>query len=276
MTVTVPTVGQGAPAGASQEGTGDGGNPAWGELLGVIPQELHSQVVPHLQKWDQGVQKRFTEVQSKYQPFEQFVSNGVEPSQLETALQVMEAIEQNPQAVYESLGQQFGFGQQLPAGQGQGQADPSEEMWEGVSPQFREQFESLKNEHETLRGVAGTMAQMMLQNQETSQQAQEDAELDQLYDGLMQDPEFAQLNQNGEAEPYINSLLMAGMEPQQAMEQFKLFVGHVMKTSARPAAPRVMGSGGMIPGQGVDPRKLSPQDRRALVANMIEQANANE
>jgi hypothetical protein len=273
MTVTIDQ-GQGAPAG--QEGETGGPNPAWSELLGVIPQDLHSQVVPHLQKWDQGVQKRFTEVQSKYQPFEQFVSSGVEPSQIETAMQVMQAIEQNPQAVYDSLGQQFGFGQQPPAGQGQGQENPSEEMWEGVSPQFREQFESLKTEHETLRGVAGTMAQMMLQNQETSQQAQEDAELDQLYEGMMQDPEFAQLNANGEAEPYVNSLLMAGMEPQQAMEQFKLFVGHVMKTSARPPAPKVMGSGGMIPGQGVDPRKLSPQDRRALVANMIEQANANE
>lgn len=266
--------GQGAPAGEQQEGT-PGINPAWGELLGVVPQELHSQVVPHLQKWDKGVQQRFTEVQSKYKPYEQFVSGGIEPTQIEQALGVVNAIEQNPQAVYEALGQQFGFGQQAQGSADQGQ-ESSEDMWEGLPPQFRAEYEKLKEEHETLRGVAGTLAQMQLQNQQTSAEAQEDAELDQLYEGLMQDQEFAQLNANGEAEPYINSLLMAGMEPEKAMEQFKLFVGHVLKTSGRPQAPRVLGSGGVIPGQSVDVRKLSPQDRRALVANMVAQANANE
>ena len=261
---------QGAPVIDSGEGQpGQGGNPAWNELLSQVPQELHSQVIPHLQRWDAGVTKRFQEVQTKYKPYEDFASRGVSPDQINLALNVAQAIVDNPQAVYQQLGERYGFGQPEGQPQVQGQPNQDEEMWGDLPPQLRQRLEGLMSEHQQLQEAAGTMAQLLLHQREQDSEADEDAKIDAMFEEMNKDPGFAALNEQGIAEPYIISRLMAGDTPEQALEHLNKFVEHTLKTAGRPSVPRVLGSGGMIPGQATDIRKATPQQARQAVAEMV-------
>lgn len=267
---------QGAPAGESQE-PGSGVNPAWNDLLTAVPEEAHSQVIPHLKKWDEGVQKRFGEVHSKYKPYDEFVSSGVKPEIIQEALSVVQALRTNPEMVWKQLGERFGYGQQPSSGQqpfGQGQQNPDDDIWGDLPPQLQQKLQTMMEEHSTVREAAGMMAQILLNQQQESAHTQEDAALDAMYEDMMQDPIFGALNQDGAAEPYINSLLQADATPEQALKQFHGFVEHVLKTAGRPAAPRVLGAGGGIPSGNIDIRKATPLQARQVVAQMIADAAA--
>lgn len=275
MSESIPESGQGNLGGGTQPEPTSGGNPAWGELLSVIPEELHSQVTPHLQKWDQGVQQRFQQVQSKYKPYEDFASNGVTPEAIQTALSLAQMLETNPQYLYEQIGQHFGFvnpesSQGTPTDQGQ------DNLYEGLSPELAQYLQARDAEMEQMRQAAANMAQILLHQHQSTQEEAEDAEVEQMYQQIEQtDPIFAQLNQDGAAEPYINSLLMAGLSPEEALQRFHQFVDTTLKVAGRPGSPRILGPGnGMIPGQGIDIKKATPQQARQAVAAMIAQAQA--
>lgn len=80
------------------------GNPAWNEILDILPPEFKSQVTPHLQKWDQGVQARFASIRQEavtpYVPFKQFVDNGVSPEELISAKNLFDQINADPVAFH--------------------------------------------------------------------------------------------------------------------------------------------------------------------------------
>jgi hypothetical protein len=250
-------------------------NPAWEKALSVIPQDLHSQVIPTFREWDQNFQK----VQQGYAPYKQFADSGMKPEQLQQAVQLMQALEQNPEGVYKLLHQEFG-GQQNPVPQvpgspnGQGQpgnvGNPGDDIWEGVHPAIRQQVEQMK-------AATDTMAEIMLGQRQQSQQQQQDQELAELYTNLENsDPVFKELNKDGAAEPYINSMLQAGYEPEDALQAFKGFVESVGQYNNRPKPPVVFGAGGnIVPQQGFNPKNLNPQQTKNLVADTLKAALHN-
>lgn len=265
--------------GAPQNNGGQGGvHPAWNELLGVVPQELHSQVIPHLQKYNQNTEK----VHERYNPYKDFVDNRVDPERIRQALAVAEAIEGNPQEVYQLLHQQFGQQQSqqsqgLPGVQNgnqqlqQGQGD--ENPYEGLHPSVVEKLQML----DQMKGGFDTMAELMLSQRQQSQQAEEDAELQAVYDNFSKsNPVFAELNKDGAAEPYVNSLLMAGYKPEEAMQMFEQFVGSVKQYQNRPQPPMLLGPGASaVPGQQtINPAQLSRPDTKNLVASMLDAARS--
>jgi len=79
-------------------------NPAWNELLGILPDPFKPLVTPHLRKWD----KNFTEVQTKYKPFDTFLEQGVNPEDLTNAYQVFRVLNDNPRAIYDRMVETFG------------------------------------------------------------------------------------------------------------------------------------------------------------------------
>lgn len=254
----------GAPQG------GGGVHPAWNDVLNVIPKELHSQVIPHFQKWDQNTSK----VHQRYEPYKEFVDNGVQADQIRQALQVARAIETDPRAVYELFAQEFGSGpgQQQNNGQGQGLpgTDPNdgEDIFAGLHPKVAEMLQALPQ----LQNGFDTVAQIMLSQRQQNEQQQQDAELDAFYKNLENTNEtFKALNTDGAAEPYLNFLLQAGYDDQQAVQLFEQFVESVGAYHNRPKPPIVLGAGGgTIPsGNGVDPRRLDRQQTRGLIADTL-------
>src|SRR5678815_523547 len=89
-----------APVGNdSAQGESTGGNPAWQDILNVLPDSLHSTVKPALEKWDQGVQQRFQTVHSQYEPFKPFLDSGVDPQNINYALAILDKIENDPRSI---------------------------------------------------------------------------------------------------------------------------------------------------------------------------------
>jgi hypothetical protein len=267
----------GDSGGASQggdNGNSNGLHPAWNEVLSVIPPELHSQVTPHLRNHDLNTQR----VHERYNPYKDLADKRVDPNRIQQALTVADAIEQNPEAIYKLLHEQFGGQQQQSqglAGQQQqqnpqlqqqgGQDDP----YEGLHPQVAEQLRQIAE----LKSGFDTLAQLQLNQRQQSQQEEEDAQLQALYDSIeSRNPVFKALNVDGAAEPYINNLLLGGLSPEDAEKQFMAFIDSVKTQANRPSPPVLLGSGGTgMPGQQpINPSSLTNKGTKDLVAAMLE------
>lgn len=279
--MTMPYGGQGEGGtgfdGGGQGGQPNGQNPAWNDLLNDIPQELHAKVTPHLQKWDQN----FQNVQSSLAPYKEFVDNRVDPEYLKVAIGLANALEEQPELIYQALQEQFG-GQQGPPngnGTGNGQGQPGndgggqgelENEFDGLPPEIQQQLQMIPQ----LQQQVEMLGQIAAQRNQQELDAQEDAELDQLYQRISSESEvFKALNgEDRMAEPYINSLLMAGYDEKEAMEIFSNFVDRVKQYNNRPQPPTLLGTGGFMPERQPKPRDLSEQQTKDLIANYVRQA----
>lgn len=239
--------------------TGGQGNvhPAWNEALSAVPQEYHDALKPHFQKWDQNVQT----VHQTYAPYRQFQQQGYTPDKISQALSVAQAIETNPQGFYEVLKQHLGQDAAEEVMEQQGLAGQQEEQeYAQLSPQMQAEFDRMRQGHET-------MAQILLDQRKKDQEAQEDAQLDALYKDMERtSPVFRELNKNRAAEPYINNLLMQGMQPQQAIKMFEQFVDQVGVRNNRPKPPTILSANGA---------PVAQQNRREVVKNMDDRQTKN-
>lgn len=247
-------------------GSDGGGNPAWNEILEALPSSLHSQVRPHLEKWDKGVNERFTQVQSQYAPYKDFV--GIDPQQIQASLQLANLIATDPRAFYDRMSSHYGEEWGL-AGQGQGDdsaddysLDDGEE--EGFNLESDPRFRQLQEQQNTI-------AQFLAADLERKQQAEYESEVATQHQKI--DEEFAAVAQaNGmeelppQAMKMIISLCTAndGVTIQQAAEEvMPLFAAQ------KAPAPRIMSPGGGVPANHLDTRNMNAKDTKDLVAQIL-------
>lgn len=240
-------------------GTGTGeGNPAWQEFYDVVPADIHDKVTPLLQKWDQGVQERFTKVQSDYEPWKDLIDNKVDPADAKFAIQLLNGLEQNPQEVYKAIGEYYKLANSG-SGSGQGHVELKTEPEE---PQY-----ATASDLAALRQQNEIMAQILLRNREAEDAKANDARLD---------SEFAAAKQKyGDFdERYVSGLLLANpkMTVDQGVASFKQFV--TTEAAKYRPKPLFMGAGGGVPGQQTDVSKLNDKQRKELAVNILKAANA--
>lgn len=229
-------------------------NPAWEDLLGVVPSQLHSQVTPHLSKWDQNFQSKINEVHSQYEPWKKYQEGGVSPDDVDYALGLLNALSENPQEVIKAL--QEWVGAENPEQQGQLNQTPQNQNLEDdpilSHPKVQEMQEALN-----------TMAQIILSGREKEQQAAADAELESDLEALKE--------QYGEFdEELVLALATQGDEfDYAALENAVKTVQERTKVVRQPGPP-VLGGGAAIPAEV--PKPQNDAERRQLVANMLRQA----
>lgn len=230
-------------------------NPAWNDALSVIPQELHSQVTPYFQKWDQNYQNGIQKVHSQYEPYKPFVEGGIEAEQINYALSVMQAIEENPQEILKALQEYIGLEEE------QGQEDFSGSNDETPEWLQHPEFQKVQN-------LVDTMAQIMVQQREAEAEAEEEARIEQEFsDAREQYGDFD--------EEWVVRAMLAddNLSVDDAVQQFKALETGILQKARQPG-PKVLGSGGSVPNQGLDPSKLDSKGKRGLIAQMLQQAQA--
>ncbi len=240
-------------------GTGtDDGNPAWKEFYDVVPSEIHDKVTPLLQKWDQGVQERFTKVQSEYEPWKELINNQVDPADAKFAVQLLNSLEQNPQGVHQAIGEYYKL-INPDSGTGQGHVEPKAEPEE---PQY-----ATASDLAALRQQNEIMAQILLNNKQAEDAKMQDAKLTSEFDAARQ--KYGDFD-----EKYVSGLLLANpnMSVDQGVASFKQFVTNEA-AKYRPK-PLFMGAGGGVPGQQTDVSKLTDKGRRELAVSVLKAANA--
>jgi hypothetical protein len=233
------------------EGNGSVGNPAWNEFLQVVPQELHGQVTPILEKWDKGVQDRFQKVHSEYEPWKGIIDTGASPDEVNWALNLLNAVNTNPELVYRALKENYKFDDQPAEGSntGQGQNEPNQD------DPYAARFAEIERQNQI-------MAQTLLAQREAEMQAQQDAELDKELTGLRK--KYGDFD-----EDYVLGKMFNGMTGENAV---KAFVEMRDRLMAQGPKPLIMGGGGGIPGNNTDVRKLDDSGTKNLVAQMLQAA----
>lgn len=253
----------GLEGGEVQGGNPDGGgasgpNPAWNDVLGVIPKEYHDAVTPHFQKWDQSAQQRIEQANSQVQAFEAyqpFLEHGIDPQELENGLRLMYEINNNPKSVWDALGKAYSLTE---TGEEPGEG-------EGAEGNFQDpRFDQLQ------QGIE-LVSKIVLEDQQSKASAKADAELEAELGALRQ--KYGDFD-----EGYVLAMMQNEMPGDAAVQAFQSFRNSLLQNNPRPFAPNVMGNsaGGMgYPSQQVDPTKLSGKDTRNMVVEML-RAAANQ
>lgn len=266
-----PVTQETTPVGSEHAPTGE--NPAWGELLGVLPTEFHPQVKPFLDKWDKGVNERFSKVQSQYDPYKDII--GVDPQQIQASLQLAQMIATDPRSFYDRMTDHYGSEWGLAAGQGQQDDAKNADDYSLDGLEVDGQDLSKNPLYQQLKEQQDTIASFLASQVEREQQAQYQAEVAEASKQI--DTEFAETAQKfgmekipDQATRMIISLCAAneGMTITQAAEE----VMPLFTAQSKPS-PRIIAPGGGVPANNLDPAKLGPQDTRSLVATMLAQAN---
>jgi hypothetical protein len=235
--------------------TGTGINPAWNDLLSSVPTGLHSQITPHLNKWDQNFQSKISEVHSQYEPYKPFIENNVQADQIQYALGIMSAIEERPQEVLNALKAYIGEEEQ------QGLVDNS-----GNGPDETEQPEWMNHpEWKKTQEMVNAIAQILVEQRQTSTQAEMDSQLDQELTAAKE--KFGDYDE----EWVLNHALNKNVTIEQAAQAYKDFENQIISKNRQPGPP-VLGAGGSVPNPSFDPSKMDDKDRRATVAQIL--ANA--
>lgn len=243
------------------------GHPAWKEILDLLPDEFHPLVTPKLKGWDDGVQTRFQNLQSQYEPYKPFIENEVDPEYLQQAIGLAAAIEQDPQRVYNALAEAYGYGQGVADTTGATGADTDEDSDpdDPVAARLAEHERMLEQ-----------MAEAFL----ADTNSREDAENQKALDSYMSSLHEAYDKVGGFDENYVLTQIANGVDGRKAVESFqdavKKFSGGaapVVTGVAGSQAPPVMGGSGGLPSNRTDPSTLSDADTGKLVAEMLKAAN---
>ncbi len=241
--------------GEGQQGS-DQGNPAWGEFLGVVPQELHHQITPILKKWDDGVNERFNKVHSDYAAFKPFKESGVDPAVLQQGYQIHQALQSDPKRVFEALVGAYpdlleGMQQQS----GQGQQEPTAE-------------DMLQKRLDAMDAQQRQIAEVMIAQHRAEEVQRADAQLD---------AELKQMRTtHGDFDDeWVLSKLQANprMTVEAAVQSYQQFENKVRSKYA--PKPLFMGGGSSgLPGSAPDVKKLSDKDTNNYVAEILRQHHA--
>lgn len=240
-----------------------GGNPAWNGLLEKLPAEFHNLVRPELEKWD----KNFQEMTTKYKPYEDFVSSGIEKDHIMRSLNLYQNLSTNPQGFYEVLGQRLG----ITAEQAQQVVEDSTDE-DGVVDLDDNVPDVVKKQ---LEGLSAGQEQMRQYIEAEAHRKQVEAETQAI------DEHFARLREkhgtfNEKAVMERAMLQMAnGQSPDldKAFAEYQQFVNEIRQTpTAGQKAPIVMPTGGGVPGSGLNKpvAEYTEEDRAAAFKAMLD------
>lgn len=249
----------------STDSNPSGPNPAWNDVLNVIPDQFHGMVTPHFQKWDAAANQRIESINTQFAPYQPFVEHGISQEDLIQGLRLMQQLNESPQEVYEALVNAYGYGNQQQNQQPQNPQQPNQ-LNNLLNPQ---QQELVDPRVDRLQQGVDLMARIMYEQEQQMVSAQADSDLDTELNALKQ--------KHGDFdEKYVLAYMNAGMTGDQAAQSYNQMKNSMLTNNPRPFAPSVMGNnsgqGAGIPSDAVDVTKLNGKETRNLVVEMLARA----
>lgn len=232
-------------------------NQAWNPLLSQVPQSLHNIITPHLKQWDRNYNDGIQKVHSQYAGYKPFLDAQVAPEDLNNAMLVYNALNENPQSLIEQLIDYYKYELPQPEGeQGQGQQLDDEEIPYDITQ--HPEFQRMAQLVELLGQNTLTQNEQILQQQADEQLDQEFAEAKQKY-GEFDEDWVAQ------------AMYLQGMDIDSAVSAYQQHVQQIV-SNYRPAganAPVLMGGGGGIPSQQTNVGSMTAEQRKKLIADTL-------
>src|SRR5688572_27960889 len=208
-------------------------NPAWQEVLGVIPEDRHEPVTPYFQKWDQSANERITKANESlkvWEPYQPLVDHGIPMDQIHESLQLHQTLMNNPMELYEALQKSYGLSGNEEEESGEEETAPNQ----------------VPKEFQQLQGVTKQMAEWIVQQEQEKKHEAENAALDRALEAAKE--KYGEFD-----EAYVLSqMAFKDMSADKAVEEYKKFEESLLQSKPRPFAPNVMGgtsSGSGYPSQ---------------------------
>jgi polyhydroxyalkanoate synthesis regulator phasin len=232
----------------------EGLGPEWNDIVSAIPEDKRGELGPKLKERVSAYDNQLKE----YEPWAQFQKSGINPQQVGSALDLYTVIENNPREVYDTIGKHLG----LTPAEAKAVVDEAQKQQQTGVASTDPQLVALQNQVET-------MSQIMLAQRQMSAKEQAEAQAEVALESDLSDlkKKYGDYNEN----EIIMRMLHQDMTAEEAYQDYSGFVDQIR--SRRPS-PMVMGSGGHVPTRTLDPTKLDSKQTKNLVAQMMEQANA--
>jgi len=231
-------------------------NPAWQPFLDVLPDSLHETVRPVLSDWDRNVNARIEQIQNEYAPYRSFKDQGIDPEELDYSYQVLQALNENPRDVILAMAEHFGLSLTEAQAQQLSNEVQQQQQQNGEDAPVDPRIAFLEQGFQTLAAIT-------LQQQEQVVAREADRQLEETLQGLRNT--HGDFNENA-----VLANMLAGMDPESAVQAYKQVEAQILQNANRPPAPRIIGSGnGSVPNERVNPAAMTDQERRALVTQML-------
>ena len=247
-------------------------NPFWGEVEKLTGPNVYQLIKPHLAKADTEARQRVEAVNQSYAPWKAFADQGIQPQQVQQAIAVVKQLNESPEQVFESLRSFLEREGRMPS-----QAELKKEVEEDTE-EVDPRDEQLQTLAEQQRLIAEFLQNQQLQGQQQAAAQEADTWLETEVSKL-KDPK------KGFDEADIKEIVriaafqaqQTGQDPDSLADAEAQYVAmrDRIRTTPRPGqvAPRLpSGPGGGTPQQqAVDPSTLTKDQRRELVAQMLQQ-----
>jgi hypothetical protein len=236
-------------------------------FLSQVPDSERPIVEKYVQDWDANVTRKFQEIHGQYEPYKQLG----ELEDLQTALEVYRMLDSDPEYIYDKLAEHLGktqpqvgpnpLNQQQPGSQNFGGTLPQNQGNQQVQlpPQLQQQFEQQQ-------AMLTKLAEIVVGQQKSSQQEQEDKALDNY---------MAELHSKyGDFDDrYVLVELYNGKDGDSAVKAFQeTLTKYGAKSFNGPPPPPGL-AGGNVPSNAQSVADLDSKDVKSLVANIMESVN---
>lgn len=258
-------------------------NPAWEPLREAIGNDFFEmKALPILKGMDESAHSRITNLNAElknYEGYKQFVEQGTDPTALQTAMQLTQLLENDPQSVYDFLGQRLGVGQEDPE-EGLEQYGAGQENAMEIPPHVQAQLDQLTQFQQ----------QTIAQQQEWAQQQQYQADLETegkaldtaMSNFLTNNLSFTE-NDRGELFRMQHELTLRlqaqGLTRLATLDEAAAAINEraaYYRQRSGAQAPHILPTttGGNVPGQQPDVTKMSKDDFVSLIASDIAASQA--
>lgn len=232
-------------------------NPAWQPILDALPTSLHEVISPTLKEWDKGVNERFREIHTQYEPYKEYqaiLDAGIPMDDIATAMSLMQQIQDDPKSVWDTMNDYYKFQEAI---QQETPQNTDEEYLGYVDPNEQKLTE--------LENTVQQLTDLITSEREQAQLSEQEMVLDSVLEDLEQ--EYGPYDQE-----FVLTQMAAGADPETAVQAYLSLVDRIKTESNRPQAPTVVGGGlgGVV--APLEIKDMSAQDRRGLVADMLRAA----
>lgn len=276
--------GQGKTAGqqgGQQAAAGQDDNALYAKYLNGIPSQIHPQMIAAFKDFDGNVTRQQQQVRSQYEPWQGLMDAGADPAQAQVGLDFLNWLQENPAEALPLIAQQLGVDFGGPAGEAGaagelgaqdeglagdfGSEDPDGNNLPPQFQQFGQQLTQLSQDHRETRELLNLLAQDRVQQHESQQMDEQVTQLETELTPLLQQAGIDPNDPGSEAAlDLVFSAMERGQSPADAVARWTNLQQSVAGRQASAGQPQLLGAGGGMPTEQVDPATLSQKDRRAL------------
>lgn len=246
-------------------------NPFWGEVEKLTGPNVYKLIQPHLAKADTEARNRISALNQSFAPWKALVDQGIAPEHVQQSLGVVRQLNDQPEVVYESLRTFLEREGRLPSNtelaqeveENDEEVDLRDQQLSVLQQQQQQVMQFLQEQYQSQQLAAAAQEADSWLDSEVNRVKALPAGFDESdIQDIVRIAAF-QAQQNGQDPESLDA----------AVAQFQAMRDRI-RTSPRPGqlAPRIpSGAGGGTPsGGGIDPANMSKDQRRAVVAEMLQ------